>query len=398
MTTSDVPRNEVTYLDFPGAASAARSGPATIAVFPRPPSRGRARGVDVRDDNGQMIGNSPEIVEVAAELSRIARSQATVMLVGESGTGKEIAAELLHAKSVRADAPFIAVNCGAIPANLVEAELFGYERGAFTGAARQHQGYFERANGGTLFLDEITEMPLDLQTKLLRVLESGRMVRVGGTDEIPIDVRVLTATNHAAEMIIRDRRLREDLYYRLAVFVVRLPPLRQRGDDIPLLAQVFLDRLNGEYGTHKKFDPASLALARTHSWPGNVRELKNCVERSFVLSDDVITLDLHPVRHVTPEGADLRECIRVPIGMTMAEAERTILIATLRHCDGSKRRTAEMLGISVKTVYNKLAGWQDHGMPAPTRLAAARISSPFGAGRVGAPSLKPSDTQTLLPS
>lgn len=316
---------------------------------------------------------------VVSELSRIARSQATVMLVGESGTGKEVAAELLHAQSNRANAPFLAVNCGAIPANLVEAELFGYERGAFTGAARQHQGYFERASGGTLFLDEITEMPLDLQTKLLRVLESGYMLRVGGSEEIAIDVRVLSATNHAPETILRDRRLREDLYYRLAVFVVRLPPLRRRGEDIPLLAQVFLDRLNREYGTHKKFEQESLALARSHSWPGNVRELKNCVERSFVLSDDVITLDLHNVHHVAPDCADWRECIPVPVGMTLAEAERTILLATLRRCSGSKRRTAATLGISVKTVYNKLMGWRDEGaQQAPTPAPFSRAPSTIG--------------------
>ena len=179
------------------------------------------------------------------------------------------------------------------------------------------------------------------------------MVRVGGTEEIAIDVRVLTATNHAPETIIRDRRLREDLYYRLAVFVVRLPPLRQRGDDVTLLAQVFLDRLNHEYGTH-----------------------------------------------MAPDSTDLRECIRVPLGMTMAEAERTILIATLRHCGGSKRRTAEMLGISVKTVYNKLVGWQDEGAQVPqTRLPGPRDSSSFGgAARIGGPCLQPSDAPTLLPS
>jgi len=397
--TQEVPRNEVTFVDF-ASTTVVRSSPATIAVFPRPPSRGRARGVDAldRDASGQLIGNSPEIVGVASELRRIARSQATVMLVGESGTGKEIAAELLHSRSVRSDGPFIAVNCGAIPANLVEAELFGYERGAFTGASRQHQGYFERATGGTLFLDEITEMPLDLQTKLLRVLESGRMIRVGGTEEIPIDVRILTATNHAPETILRDRRLREDLYYRLAVFVVRLPPLRQRGEDIALLAQVFLDRLNREYGTHKKFDPDSLALARVHSWPGNVRELKNCVERSFVLSDDIVTLDLHPIGQAGDEGSGFGDCIRVPIGMSMAEAERTILIATLRHCGGSKRRTAEMLGISVKTVYNKLVGWHDHATPVHRTLVAHRPTPAGGAMRAGGPSLQPSDGRTLLPS
>jgi DNA-binding NtrC family response regulator len=272
-----------------------------------------------------------------------------------------VAAEILHSQSVRSNAPFLAVNCGAIPANLVEAELFGYEKGAFTGAARQHRGYFERASGGTLFLDEITEMPLDLQTKLLRVLESGRMVRIGGTEEIAIDVRVLTATNHAPEMIVRDRRLREDLYYRLAVFVVRLPPLRERTEDIPLLAQVFLDRLNDEYHVHKVFDTDSLALARAHSWPGNVRELKNCIERSFVLCDDVVTLDINPIRHAASEPEDLRDGIRVTVGMTIAEVERRVFVATLRHCGGNKRRTAEMLGVSVKTVYNKLVGWNDEG-------------------------------------
>ena len=322
------------------------------------------------------------------------------MLVGESGTGKEVAAELLHLRSVRSNAPFLAVNCGAIPANLVEAELFGYERGAFTGAARQHRGYFERAAGGTLFLDEITEMPLELQTKLLRVLESGRMVRVGGTEEIAVDVRVLTATNHAPETIIRDRRLREDLYYRLAVFVVRLPPLRERADDIPLLAQVFLDRLNREYGTHKTFDAASLALARTHSWPGNVRELKNCIERSFVLCDEVITLDVHPVRHVPSDIEDLRESIRVPVGMTMEEAERAVLIATLRHCGGNKRRTAEMLGVSVKTVYNKLVGWNDEGSRAPPsqHARADGLQSVEAPTPIGAPGHHASDPHALHPA
>jgi two-component system, NtrC family, response regulator HydG len=386
--TQDVHRNEVTFLDFPSSNSAVRSGSATIAVFPRPASRGRTRAQDEASDDGtQLIGKSPGIVELCAQLRRIARSQATVMLVGESGTGKEVAAELLHSQSVRSNAPFLAVNCGAIPANLVEAELFGYEKGAFTGASRQHRGYFERAAGGTLFLDEITEMPLELQTKLLRVLESGRMVRVGGAEEIGVDVRVLTATNHAPEMIIRDRRLREDLYYRLAVFVVRLPPLRERTEDIPLLAQVFLDRLNREYHTHKVFDPGSLALARAHAWPGNVRELKNCIERSFVLCDDVVTLDVHPVRQPAADIDDPRENIRVPIGMTMAEVERRVLVATLRHCGGNKRRTAEMLGVSVKTVYNKLVGWNDDSRtPSPSHHGHADGSSPIDTpARIGAP-------------
>ena len=188
-----------------------------------------------------LIGESPEMKEVTEHLRRIAPSMAAVMLVGESGTGKEVAAELLHAHSLRAGKPFVSVNCGAIPANLVEAELFGYERGAFTGRGSPASGIFRTGAGGTLFLDEITEMPIDLQAKLLRVLESGRMVRVGGSEEIPLDVRIVTATNRSSEAAVRDRVLREDLYYRLAVFLVRLPPLRRRGNDIELLANAFLD-------------------------------------------------------------------------------------------------------------------------------------------------------------
>src|SRR5512147_563297 len=317
---------DVTFVEF---ATQSPSGlrPATIATFGPSAGCGRTRGsrFSPASSTVAMLGESPEMKEVTEHLRRIAPSMAAVMLVGESGTGKEVAAELLHAHSTRAGKPFIGVNCGAIPASLVEAELFGYERGAFTGAVRQHQGYFERAAGGTLFLDEITEMPLELQAKLLRVLETGRMVRVGGSEEIAIDVRIVTATNRIPETVIREHRLREDLYYRLAVFVVRLPPLRQRGDDVELLARAFLERLNREYGTRKRFDASALALARTHSWPGNVRELKNCVERSFVLADEIVTLDVQPMR--PPSGADgmTGESLRICVGTTMAEAERELL-------------------------------------------------------------------------
>jgi len=371
--TNEFQEGNVSFIHFPGVASTAHAAPTTIATFPHPagPSRGRGSSGAKAARNGELIGESPEMTQVAAQLRRVAATQATVMLVGESGTGKELAAQFLHAHSARASGPIVAVNCGAIPANLVEAELFGYERGAFTGAVRQHQGYFERAAGGTLLLDEITEMPLDLQTKMLRVLETGRMVRVGGTEEITVDVRIVTASNHPPEAILRDRRLREDLFYRLAVFVVRLPPLRRRGDDIELLARAFLERLNSEYGTQKRFDPGTLALARAHSWPGNVRELKNCVERSFVLCDDVVVLDLQPIRHASVAGADQRECVQIPIGTTLADAEREVLLATLRHCGGNKRRTAEMLGVSVKTIYNKLVG-DTRPSATPTRTDAPR--------------------------
>jgi DNA-binding NtrC family response regulator len=382
--SNEFQEGNVSFIDFPGAVSTASATPATIATFPLPSGSPRARGAPAArsGERDELIGESAEMLQVKAQLRRVAPSQVTVMLVGESGTGKELAAQFLHDHSPRANGPMVAVNCGAIPANLVEAELFGYERGAFTGAVRQHQGYFERAAGGTLLLDEITEMPLDLQTKLLRVLETGRMVRVGGTEEIAVDVRIVTASNHPPEAVLRDRRLREDLFYRLAVFAVRLPPLRRRGDDIELLARAFLDRLNNEYDTHKRFDPGTLAIAKTHSWPGNVRELRNCVERSFVLCDDVVVLDLQPTRHSPVAGAGERECVQIPIGTTLAEAEREVLLATLKHCGGNKRRTAEMLGVSVKTVYNKLVGDRANAS-APSRgdsplrsVSSARITAP----------------------
>ena len=375
--SNDFQEGNVTVIDFPGTASSSRAMSASIATFAPPAGSTRVRAALAAKSaaNGELIGESPEMIEVAAQLRRVAASQATVMLVGESGTGKELAAQFLHAHSPRASGPMVAVNCGAIPANLVEAELFGYERGAFTGAARQHQGYFERATEGTLLLDEITEMPLDLQPKLLRVLETGRTVRVGGTEEIAVDVRIVTASNHPPEAILRDRRLREDLFYRLAVFVVRLPPLRRRGDDIERLARAFLERLNNEYGTRKRFDPGALALARTHRWPGNVRELRNCIERSFVLCDDVVTLDLQPIRQALVVCADERESVQIPIGTTLADAEREVLHATLKHCGGNKRRTAEMLGVSVKTVYNKLVGERNAAVPSP-RSDGARLGPP----------------------
>jgi DNA-binding NtrC family response regulator len=346
------------FVDFSTAETASDAGFATIATFPPPMGAGRTRGSRTAFRNGgePWIGESPEMVEVVERIRRIAPSLAAVMLVGESGTGKEGAARLLHTGSARSSGPFVSVNCGAIPGNLVEAELLGYERGAFTGAVRQHQGYFERASGGTLFLDEITEMPLDLQAKLLRVLEGGRLVRVGGTEEIAIDVRIVTATNRPTDEAVRDRRLREDLFYRLAVFVVRLPALRERGDDLALLANAFLGELNQAFGTAKRFDPAALASARAYSWPGNVRELKNCVERSYVLSDEIVRLDVQPAPDAS-DAPDFGDCVRLPIGTTMADAERELLLATLRHCRGNKRRAADVLGVSLKTVYNKLVGY-----------------------------------------
>ncbi len=354
---SEFAEADVTFVDFSTEGSTVVGGSATIATYSAP--RGRGPDGRPRTSSGAsapLIGEAPEMQDVVERIRRIAPSLAPVMLVGESGTGKEVAARLLHTQSLRRKGPFVSVNCGAIPTNLVEAELFGYERGAFTGAARQHHGYFERACGGTLFLDEITEMPIELQAKLLRVLESGRMVRLGGTEEIATDVRIVTATNRSPAEAVHERRLREDVYYRLAVIVVHLPPLRHRGDDIVLLAETFLAQLNRTFGTAKRFEPGTLAVAMTHAWPGNVRELKNCVERSYVLSDEVVRLDVQPVLDIAKE-TDFGQCIRLPIGTTMADAERELLLATLRHCRGNKRRAADVLRVSLKTVYNKLVGY-----------------------------------------
>src|SRR5581483_1822698 len=228
-----------------------------IATFPRPATRGvrgMLRGksdVSAGHELSGMVGDSPVMNAVFNQIRLVARADVTVMIIGESGTGKELAATAIHELSERRRGPFLAVNCGAIPANLAEAELFGYEKGSFTGAQRQHVGHFERASGGTLFLDEITEMPLELQVKLLRVLETGRFVRVGGSEEIDVDVRLVTATNRDPYQAVREGRLREDLLYRLAVFPLNLPALRERGDDVIRLAEYFLDKLNTKYSAAK---------------------------------------------------------------------------------------------------------------------------------------------------
>jgi DNA-binding NtrC family response regulator len=235
---------------------------------------------------------------------------------------------------------------------LIESELFGHERGSFTGADRQHKGFFERANGGTIFLDEITEMPMELQVKLLRVLETGTVMRVGGTQSIASDVRVICATNREPEKAIADGKLREDLYHRLNVFPVRLPPLRDRGTDIEQLALFFLDELNHAEGTHKTFSRDALVCLYQHSWPGNVRELKNYVQRSFIMADDVIEGDIVSA-DTAPKGDDTTT-ITIRVGTPLEEVERRVTMATLAYCGHVKRKAAEILGVSLKTLYNRL--------------------------------------------
>src|ERR687896_1178800 len=303
---------------------------------------------------GHILGSSSPMQKLYDQLGRVAPTSATVLLVGESGTGKELAAQTTHDLSRRKRAPFLPLNCGAVSPNLIESELFGHEKGSFTGADRQHKGYFERAHGGTLFLDEITEMPQELQVKLLRVLETGQFMRVGTTTPISADVRLIAATNRNPEHAVGEGKLREDLYHRLNVFPIAMPPLRERGNDIELLAEHFLEVLNKQEGTAKSFAPATIAALYAHSWPGNVRELKNYVQRAFILADDVIDANLAPAVVATPESAPL---LSVRVGTTLEEVSRRLIEATLAEC-GSKRKAADMLGISLKTLYNRLAAYK----------------------------------------
>jgi len=308
-----------------------------------------------------VMGTSPAMQSLFELIERVAPTEAGVLLTGESGVGKELIAEAIHQRSRRARGPMIAVNCGSIPATLIEAELFGYEKGSFTGASRSHAGVFERADGGTLLLDEITEMPIEMQTRLLRVLETGRFYRVGGATEICTDIRVIAATNRDVAGAVRARLLREDIMYRLAVFPVRVPPLRERGEDRVLLADAFLRRLNLQEGACKRMSERSLAALWAHDWPGNVRELKNTIERAFILADETLELSEAVMRQQAPvngfNGHDAdadTPGIHVPLGSRLDEAERSLIEATLHHFDGNKRRTAETLGCSLKTLYNKL--------------------------------------------
>jgi len=328
-----------------------------ILTFPVPASSERVRGPRASQATlkrfGLLYGSSEPMQSLYQMIEKVAPTDATVLVVGESGSGKELVARTIHQMSRRAKEPFVAVNCGAIPANLIEAELFGYEKGAFTGAARTHRGYFERAGGGTLFLDEITEMAPEMQVRLLRVLESGRFYRVGGDHELRSDVRIIAATNRQPWLAVKNNHLREDLLYRLAIFPITLPPLRDRGSDAELLAKHFVEELNDTMGDSKVMSSASISLLYSHSWPGNVRELKNCVQRAFILADDTIELECMDLVRSSP--SDLGgNCLQFNVGTPLAEMEKTTIFATLEHCRGNKKRAAEILGVSLKTLYNRL--------------------------------------------
>ncbi len=308
---------------------------------------------------GRLIGACAAMQRVYDAIARVGPTTATVLITGESGSGKELAAESVHGLSLRRKELFLPVNCSAVSPQLIESEMFGHEKGSFTGATRKHMGYFERADGGTLFLDEITEMPMELQAKLLRVLETGTFMRVGGDELLETDVRVIAATNRPPEQAVTEGKLREDLLYRLQVFPLYLPPLRERTEDIPLLANHFLAEMNQTEGTAKTLAAELVEQLRRYPWPGNVRELKNMLHRAFIMAEEVIDSHcLAPELGVAPVAAGDPLALRV--GMTLADVERRLILATLKHCAGNKGQTAELLGVSVKTLYNRLREYDEH--------------------------------------
>ncbi|MBN3820390.1 sigma-54-dependent Fis family transcriptional regulator [Paraburkholderia sp. Se-20369] len=306
---------------------------------------------------GRMLGTSAPMQAMYDAVARVAGTEASVLLTGESGTGKELVAQTIHDLSPRRRGPFLAINCGAIAANLVESEMFGHDRGSFTGAERQHKGYFERADGGTLFLDEITEMPAESQVKLLRVLETGRLTRLGSTREIDVDVRIVAATNRDPADAMATGKLRADLYHRINVFPIALPLLRERGDDIPMLAEAFLRELNDESGRGLRFAPAALAALKDYDWPGNVRELRNFVQRASIFNDGDLIETLPPpiMEEVSVAGELGDDRVTVAFGTTLEEVDRRVILGTLAQCGGVKAQAAEVLDISLKTIYNRLA-------------------------------------------
>jgi two-component system, NtrC family, response regulator AtoC len=303
---------------------------------------------------GALIGACPAMQGVYELIDSVARSDASIFITGETGTGKEVVAQTIHALSRRRKEAFLPVNCGAISATLIESELFGHERGSFTGADRMHRGFFERAHRGTLFLDEITEMPLELQVRLLRLVETSAVTRVGGNEPIEVDVRIIAASNQPLDDAVAAGKLRKDLLYRLNVFPIALPPLRERGPDVELLAEHFLGELNAAEGTAKRLTPGSRERLPRHSWPGNLRELKNAVQRAFILAGEGLEVDALPHGVTAKTSSDLL----VPAGTPIAEAERQLILATLDHFEGDKKKVASALKISLKTLYARLSGYK----------------------------------------
>jgi DNA-binding NtrC family response regulator len=312
---------------------------------------------------GDMVGNSDIMREIYTLIEQVAPSDVSVLITGESGTGKEMVARTIHKLSRRGNQPFVGINCAAVPESLMESELFGHERGAFTGAADRRMGCFELAHNGTLLLDEIAEMPVMLQAKLLRVLEERKVRRLGSSKEVNIDVRVIAATNKEPFKAVQENLLREDLLYRLNVINLHLPPLRDRADDLPLLVQHMIEEMSKRHNKPAQLLSAeAMGILMNHQWPGNVRELRNVIERAVVICNQELIEKRHlPAHLVNPDAAPVTDGLMIPIGMQLSEVERKVILNTLARTDYNKTRTAEVLGISLKTLHNKLKAYKDSG-------------------------------------
>jgi DNA-binding NtrC family response regulator len=323
---------------------------------------------DSDESNQALLGQSPAMESLRELIRKVARTQATVLIQGESGTGKELVARALYRESPRANAPFIKVNCAAIPDNLIESEFFGHEKGAFTGALNKREGRFELAHGGTILLDEISEISSNIQAKLLRVLQERELERVGGNRTIKVDVRVIATTNRNLEQSVEKKEFRQDLFFRLNVVPIAVPPLRERAEDVPFLAEEFLRRFARKHGVHVRgFSEEAMRALRAHSWPGNVRELQNVVERAVILCAEngviePVQLGLSAAR---PASHSPQSSATTPLSdangavPTIAQLEKRHILAVLELCKGNRTRAAETLGISIRTLRNKLHEYND---------------------------------------
>lgn len=302
----------------------------------------------------EFIGQSPVWKSIDKTIHSVADSNATILVTGESGVGKEVIARTLHARSDRATGPFVKINCAALPENLIESELFGHEKGAFTGAIRAKKGKFELATTGTLLLDEIGEMPLMAQSKLLRVLQEREVTRIGSDDEISVDVRVICTTNRDLEVEVKEGNFREDLFYRLNVIPMEIQSLRDRSEDIPPLVHHFIDKFNNEYGySVDGIDESAMIKLTSYDWPGNIRQLENCMERAMVFTrTGPLTEEQFPLGDVLI--TEKEEHVGLVAGMTISQVEKSLILKTLEHCEGNKTQAAQMLDISIRTLRNKL--------------------------------------------
>jgi DNA-binding NtrC family response regulator len=327
---------------------------------------------------GDIVGGSAVMRQLYSVISQVAPTSASVLITGESGTGKELVARAVHRLSPRSGNPFIAINCAAMPETLIESELFGHEKGAFTGAVERHAGCFEQAHNGTVLLDEIADMPIGTQAKLLRVLEDGKVRRLGGKNELPVNVRVIAATNRPPDLALKENRLREDLFYRLNVFHLTLPPLRERKEDIPAICDAILSNLNAKHHCHVSgLHPEVLAQFQNALWPGNVRQLRNVLERAVIVAGQGTILIRHlPADPSAPGSAPAashsidEDSIQIRVGPQMSEVEQAYIDLVLKHTNNNKTRAAQILGVSLRTLHNRVRAVSE-GVPEKDEMKGA---------------------------